>query len=217
MDWKFEEADEVCRQLDQLGELFAPDRNNWAMALMNLERFQDALLQYRALLQSDSQVSAYWTDLGACLWILGDKLQALDAWRSALKCKYQRLGGGVEDAALLYYAAKWLCDGKAAKEATAKLRKFWKSKLMQWPASLSGYLLGDVSQTQLFNTIATDGSPLEIQQRRSCQAHFWVAVDLKSSAPSEAKKHLEKCLEIKGPSLLETERYLAKWELAAGW
>lgn len=118
IDGKFTQVCELCERLSP-AELSPPDKSNWATALMNLERYEQALILYRQLVVEEPDISSYYAKMGVCQWNLGDSEGGLLSWEQATKCKYQPLGGGVEVAGLFLYGGVKLNQQKAVKKATS--------------------------------------------------------------------------------------------------
>jgi tetratricopeptide (TPR) repeat protein len=210
IDGRFAQVCEFCERQSLEELISAPDRSNWAMALMNLGLYEQALALYQKLVMEEPDISSYYAKMGSCHWHLGNCEDALLSWEEAARCKYQPLGGGVEIAGLLLYVGCKLNQPRTIKKATTKIQKFWKTKSTAWPSPLAGYLLEDADWSLVER--AAKANP-RLEARYLCQALFWKGFVLGKLSRQESLRAFAESADIGGSSVLETERYLAKWEL----
>lgn len=212
MDWKFKEVCELCEAQERKGVLDELERANWALALLNLDSYEQAASICEQLILAAPETSRNHVILGVCQWYLGNHEGSQKAWDQALGCKRLPLGGGVEIAAMLYYSSLWVDNKKSEKKSLARLKKLWKPGL-PWPVPIAGYLLGEIDSGVMLGQVNKDVPNLT--ERHLCQAYFWIGFHLaQQGKTTEANSALEKSYEVAGSSILEAERYLAKWELS---
>lgn len=214
MEGKFQEVCHLCQEQSLKGVLDKVEEANWAIALMNLGRFEQAGDIHQRLMANDPEISSSHVNYAICEWYQNRPSSALAAWTKALSCKYQSLGGGVEVAAMLYYASIKTADGKLEKKALNKLRKLWKPGL-DWPLPIAGCLLNDISSTTLLEQAKDTPIPPALRQRYLCQAYFWQGFQAqRDGSPTKATGAFKKSAGMSLPAILEGEFYLAKWEIA---
>lgn len=210
---RFQEACKAYHKLDEESQIYKFEYSNWAIALMNLEQWHEAMGIAKRWVHNDPDFGKFHMLWGVCEWFLGHLQSAVDIWKTACDCPYQPLGGGVETVAIWRYGAFRANDSKGSKMATTRLKRFWKKKSATWPYTIAGFLLQEVDESVLLRSATHEEGAL--LDRQLCQAYFWVGVGLiERGEPMRARDFFQKSAGITRAALLEIEHYLAKWEVS---
>ena len=210
MEGRYEEA---LKALDQelSGDNPESARCNRALALMNLDRYSEALRDYQALEDGESEHTV--VGIGICRWLMGTTESAIEAWESGIGRDYtDETGKGVEPPSLLYYAAVRLSEPALMEKATRLLKKVWTPDLRyMWPGPIPGYLLGEVSEEDFLRNKTFENKTLAA--RRLCRAYFWCGVvSLREKAEKRALELFRQSIDGR-IGVLESEYYLARGEV----
>jgi hypothetical protein len=153
-------------------------------------------------------------DLGTCRWCTGQYSAAIDLFRQALNAPYRDAAGGVSAPSLLLYAAERIDSSVLRKEAVTLLRKHARRKLRGWPGPVVPFLLGKLDSAGL-DRLAQSSPPLAFRQQ--CQADFYVALRaLREGDTATFATRMTRAASDKS-AYLETEYYLARWEVENGF
>lgn len=211
----FQEAcDRADLEYSETKSIF-PLRNK-VYALFHLEMYSKALeLLKKIIILENGQADGDYIFSGIAYWLLGKQKDAINIWEEGEKCIYTDAAGGVELQLFLYFAAVDRKDIILKKKTEKKLKKILKSKTaINYPASLGLFLLGDLTEAQVFSNV----SPVPIlRERQSCQADFTIAIKrLEEGKEQEYKKKLKDTISHGASSFLSKMYYLAKGEILLG-
>ena len=172
--------------------------------------------------------------LGICHWYLAQPDAAIAQWRAGLSAPYVDAAGGILLPTLLFYAGVRLGESRLEKDAQRLLRAHWRKfvrrvkrrqdaalitpqnfadpALGNWPGAIVPFLLGQEDSAWLLDQARkTDAETLA--RRHECQAHFAIAVDaLRSDNRDLFATSMTACA-CNPKGYLETEHYLARWEM----
>ncbi len=122
--------------------------------------------------------------LGVANWLAGGYRKAVEVWELALSSRWVDAAGGVEAPALLFFASKRRPGIFPVERSLALLRERWAPRLAKiWPGPIAGFLLGEMDLDTFLVRQTFANSILE--EKRLCQAHFWVATSLLGQVGSE--------------------------------
>jgi hypothetical protein len=121
------------------------------MALIGLGRFAEACEHYQSLIAKTwCKISCHFIGAGLAKWCEGDHTGAVDFWRKGLKTGYATYKG-LDVRFVMFYAAVKDPDcidlNEVRKEVSSKAKN-----QMGVTAALAHYLLGDIDETQLYQT-----------------------------------------------------------------
>ena len=205
----------------------------YATTLLNLGRLNEALAHLwraNALLNQElmGESQPYLTDIGAILWLLGRRDEAIRTFRASVNgildgsIKFADNAGGVSQGLLLWYAGLTALDETAKEDALNYLRKLArKPRIKYWPGPLALFVLGRQSHGDVLWE-ASGGSEIDdailqarsdlLKRRQLTQALFYFAVQRRSDGlEEECREGMRKCASLENP-VLEVEWYLARAE-----
>jgi tetratricopeptide (TPR) repeat protein len=188
---------------------------NKVLALFHLRKYPDALLLSEELIEfKKGNSAADFLNLGIAHWMIGNYTEAVEGWLQAQNSMFKDAAGGIEIQVFLYFAAVKRGEDKLKSNTLNTTKKILKSKRsINWPGPLGHYLLGDITDNQLFSYVVN--IPI-LKERQLCQAHFVSAIGkLTAGHIEEYYKKLKDCISYGSPSYLEQMYYMAKGELEA--
>jgi tetratricopeptide (TPR) repeat protein len=193
-----------------------------------LEGFEKANALAAERLRGETQ--PYLAEIGAILWLLGRRSDAIITWRSAVdgvldgSTKFADNAGGVSQCLLLWYGA--ITDGDArngahAEKCVQELAK--KSRIEQWPGVLGLFALGKKTRRELVFE-ACGGADLKealaradgdlLRRRRLVKTLFYLATSCRATGEEDGcVGFMTECASMENP-ILEIEWYLARSEMA---
>jgi len=186
---------------------------NKVLALFHLKKYSEALLLIERLIKfRKGDTDADFINLGIAHWILGKKTEAIETWLQAENSMFKDAAGGIEIQVFLYFGAIKTEQDKLKSNSLKATKKLLKSKRsINWPGPLGHYLLGDITEDQLFSYVVN--IPI-LKERQLCQAHFVSAIGkLAAGHVEEYYKKLEDCISYGSSAYLEQMYYMAKGEL----
>jgi len=194
----------------------SPNLRNRASTFLCLKQYSEALADYTYVLNNEDHSSdGNNIFVGMCLWILGEFDKAINVWLDGRKTQYTDAASGVELPAILLFGATHLKDKKLEKEAIRLLKRRWKSKaVINWPGALSGYLLNEIKEEDVINSVQQNllAHPI-LTERHLCQLNFYIGLNrLRNNDLNGYVEYLEMCSNSK-MGYLEQEYYLAISEL----
>jgi len=187
---------------------------NKVYALFHLEMYAEALELLKKIitiehLQSDGD----YIFSGIAYWLLDKKKEAITIWQEGEKCIYTDAAGGMELQLYLYFAAVYINDDNLKAKTRKVIKKIAKSKTaINYPGPLGLYLLGELTEIQLFSYVSS--VPI-LRERQLCQADFTIAIkSLEEGKEQEYKNKLKDSISHGSSSFLSKMYYLAKGELS---
>lgn len=146
---------------------------------------------------------------GISYWFLNQPIEAIDIWKRGLKAQYTDAAGGVTIPAILYFSSIILNDEKLQNEAIKLLKKKWKSpSVINWPGAIAGYLLDEIDETSVFNSLSKN--PI-LRERHLCQFNFYKAVKfMRNKDKMGYMTYLAESMSHQ--AYLEAEHYLSEGE-----
>jgi tetratricopeptide (TPR) repeat protein len=173
---KAQQFEEACIQADKewLSSQSAFPLRNKIFALLNLGRFEEAVIQCEQIIQLvNGSTDSDFIFLGVAYWLQEMHSEATRAWKEALKAKYTDAAGGVEAPLLLLYASARLSDKKLF-ELSMNMLKKWKGKVSRnWPGAIASMALGAISADELLLQIESQHF---LREKQACQAYFHIGV-----------------------------------------
>jgi hypothetical protein len=190
---------------------------NQMYALFHLARYADAILLSERIVKIQEKItsSSDYIFRGIAYWLLGKKKEAIDAWEFSATCMYADAAGGVDTQLLLFFASLVNKDAATKSKVMKNLRRKAKSKrAVNWPGPLAQFALGDISETQLLESVSAISV---LKERQLCEAHFVIALKkLEEDNFAECAKELQICIGYGPKSYLQRYYYLAKGILEQG-
>ena len=186
---------------------------NKVYALFQLKEYFDAISIIEQLINlTNGNTESDFKFLGIANWIVGNIEKAIALWQQSKNCLYKDASGGIEIQVLLYFAGIKTREDKLKSASKKIMKKIFKSKRsINWPGPIGHYLLGDVTENELFSYTTT--VPI-LKERQLCQAYFVSAIKkLETGNIDEYYSELKDCISYGPPSYLEQVYYLAKDEL----
>ena len=188
------------------------NRGVCSLALGEVERAQQ---DFQSACEVAPDVSANSIMLGVAMWWGGSHGGAVGAWKSALDAKWVDAAGGVEGPAMLFFASKRRPGIFPKERSLALLRERWSPRLVKiWPGPIAGFLLGEMDHDTFLVRQTFANSILE--EKRLCQAHFWVATSLLGQLGAEHyAEHLRASIKPTqhNVAIFKAEYWLARAEL----
>ena len=160
--------------------------------------------------------------LGVVAWLAGRYEDACQNWadeierRRSGKIVYSDAAGGVQTAALLWWASACTDSIQWRKIAEDELKHRWRNKQAQnnWPGKVAPFLLGKIPEEELIS--ATSSKYPSVEARRLGQAYFYIA----AHHLHQGNRVAYQLWLANSISLLDTisnaEHYLARYEMQAG-
>lgn len=194
---------------------------NRGIAYLNQGLLDPALLDFEAAERfrpaNIARSDGYQQWVGTTHWLSGAERRAGQIWLELVEglqsgeIGYTDAAGGVESAALLWFAAAWLEDADLLARARRLLERLSLSRRTLWPAPIGLFLLGRITASELLPF--TSDVPV-LHERQACQAHFFEAVASRTM-PDEPTTSvaLAKAAGLT-EAKLEQAWYLARHELA---
>lgn len=191
-----------------------PHYANRAIAYLGLRDYKAASDDYAAEVRLVPDSDGGYIGQGMCLWCQYRPSDALVVWREGLHASYTDAAGGVELPAVLLYAGLRLADPKVQGEARQMLRKSMHRKhIVNWPGAIVPYLLGKLSDRELWEAVHRPSLPEVLEERHRCQANFYVGVNaLARGDESRYRTYMRECA-ASWYGFLEQEYHLACWEV----
>ena len=205
-------------------------------AMLSLGRLPEALEDFKRAntkQRSGGQLASqpYLVDIGMVNWLLGKKLEAIEAFKTAVdgildgSIGYADPAGGVSQGLLLWYAGVTVSDAAASGHAMKYLRKLaGKSRIQYWPGPLASFALGENTEDELLQKacgvaeldVATEIAKKDLLKRRQLVASlFYFGVRQRANGSEEqCRQWMERCVALENP-IIECEWYLARGEVAA--
>lgn len=186
---------------------------NKVYALFHLGKYNDAIELIKKIIKlSNGESENDFTFLGIANWILGNKIEAIEAWQQARNCLYKDAAGGLQIEVYLYFAAVKTEQDKLKLNAKKNIKKLLKFKqTINWPGPIGNYLLDDITEIEMFSYITS--VPI-LRERQLCEAHFVLAIKrLEAKDLNGYYEKLKNCISYGPSSYLEQMYYLAKGEL----
>ncbi len=192
---------------------------NRGMTYLDLGNYTAALEDFKlaTITQEAGLLPArYYFFQGVCYWYLDQPSQAVEVWHQSLATPYGDAAGGVENPALLLYAAERLDNMHLRQEAIQLLRKHSRRKLNYWPGAIVPFLLAKIEMDGLESAAKVTNSEI-VRARHQCQADFYIALRaLREGNRITFESFMASCAKnVHG--LLEHEHYLARWEVQRGF
>jgi len=231
-------AEEYGRLVREQGGRF--NLANLGVAHLLMGNFPAALDDFqRIIAESDPRYlsTSEYVSAGIALWNLDRPEEAIASWRAGLAAPYTDAAGGVEIPALLLYGG-WRSGSPAVeKEGVKLLEKLWAGHLRRqkrrqerarpthsdlvhpglvaWPGAIVPFLLGEIDQAGLQRAVEQAGNDT-LRERWQCAAHFHLAVGAgRMNDPASFREGMRRCAASRGE--LESEFYLARWEVERGF
>lgn len=161
---KYQQALDLYDEAKARGfELTAGDHANRGAILLCLEKYEEALAQFRAATELEDKSDrkgegAYLDSQGVAQWLMGRHREAVVAWRYRVsgimtgKVQYADLPGGASDGLLLWYAAVTLKDHDLLNYTMDFFRKLTIfGRPSYWPGPLVELALGEKSPEAVFH------------------------------------------------------------------
>lgn len=193
-----------------------PSYNNRATALLLLGQWDKALADF-AVAGCLDRASGRPSDhsllhAGAVLWIQGRERLAAGLWRHAVdemrrgRFVYTDAAGGVQCAALLWFASAQLGDAALRKVAEKWLAKrAVAAEARAWPGPLAGFLLGEVPLADLEAWPPATGV---LHSRQQAQVQFYAGARALAEKDAErAAQHFRQAAQL-SDAVLEIEHHL---------
>ncbi len=208
------EYEKACDQADlegQKSKSLLPLRNK-IFALLMLKRYADSENLGESLIEkSHGSSDSDFIFLGISKWFLGKHSEAISTWQQSVHAKFTDALGGVEIHLLLLYAAVSLKSSSLAGEANDSLKKIYFPKRSTiWPGPLVGYVLKEVSETELRSQISNQAI---VHEKQLCQAVFYIGLRrLIDGDVLGFHRAMHEVVSLKPSGLTKAEFYLAGWE-----
>lgn len=204
-----------------------------ATALLCVGRLTDALDRFReanaiATRRSEGESRPYDKDIGAVLWLLGDRDAAVNTWHQAAQLisrgetKFADNVGGASEGLLLWYAAvtaKDVATKDYAVEYLANLAN--KPRIRYWPGPSVELVLGRITFQELLkchwpnddldSILELSQSELLVRRELSQALFYFAAVERRDNREPECQRWMQQCASLANPVLV-VEWYLARGE-----
>jgi hypothetical protein len=211
------EFEKACEKADQefisSGSILA--LRNKVYALCHLKKYFLAISLCKHLIKTTKgDTESDFKFLGIANWIVANTTEAIEAWQESQTCAYKDASGGIEIQLLLYFASVKTGQDSLKAASVKTIKKLFKSKsATNWPGPLGHYLLSEMSELELFASVAT--VPI-LKERQLCQAYFVNAIKkLEVGDEDGYYEKLRDCISYGPQSYLSQMYYLAKGELEA--
>jgi hypothetical protein len=183
---------------------------NKVYALLSLSRFDETIeLCNRIITLTHGSTDSDFIMLGVAKWILRQPQEAIETWSGAKNTKYTDAAGGIEIYLLLFFASIIRGDDAMRDRIAKKLRQLCRrGEIGNWPAPIAAFLLRDLTEDQLLELVARQGS---LRAKQLCQALFYIGV-LKLAAGDRLgfMDCMRNCCEHGSSVLTKQEYYLAR-------
>jgi tetratricopeptide (TPR) repeat protein len=216
--WSLIENDEfekACEKSDKeyknTGDL--TDLRNKVYALFHLKKYKDVISLSEKLIEyRKGETDVDFLSLGIANWILGNADKAIEAWQLAQNSIYKDAAGGIGTQVFLYFAGVKTGQEKFKTTVIKTIKKLLKSKRsINFPGPLGHYLIGNISENELFSYISN--VPI-LREKQLCQAHFVSAIKSLEAGDTEGYyKSLRDCISYSSRAYLSQMYYMAKGEL----
>ena len=201
---KFNEAILAADTEIARSESVLPLRNK-IIALLNLERYQDAVILCDRIIERESGESETdFINLGVSYWLQKIPNDAIAAWSRGKKAKYTDAAGGVKIPLLLFYAAIRMGDKKLQMESIKQLKSILgEASAVNWPGPIAEFMLDTTSAAIFLSKISQQ--PI-LRERQICQADFYIAVKhLEQGNNDGLKKFMQMACSHESVSLVQRQ------------
>jgi lipoprotein NlpI len=173
---------------------------NKIIALLNLDKFTDAYTECKKLLPMGED-NAYYSLYALCCYMLSLKEEAENYLQLDLNGKYTDESYGVNTLLFLYYV-----------NGNTKLlkQKIKRKDIKEYPYCLAAYVLDKIDKETLLEAVKKE---VELKERILCKCYFYIYCKEKQMGEKNYMKYLNKILKFFGNSVLESEYYLARYEV----
>lgn len=182
---------------------------NRGLCLLNLKKAEQALVDFRTLIELRPDSDAGYIGAGLALWWMDQYTQAIEAWSNGINSVYTDAAGGISVPAFLFFAATKLKDPGLEKESIKLLRIRYQTKQAgAWPGPIAGFLLAKINEADLIEK--AEQRPA-LRTRMLTKVRFWLGVHgLRQKNIALYRHHL---YQATLGHILEPEYYLAKAEI----
>lgn len=201
--------EKITEHIDKNPQDFIRYAYNRGLCLLNLEDPKHALLDFEKLIDLRPDSDSGYIGAGIALWWLNRKIDAVNMWKNAIKCKYTDAAGGVMGPALIFFASSMLNDLDLEKYSIRILKAKYRTKRAgAWPGPIAGFILGKITETDLLEKAVQRPG---LRARILTKAHFWIGVFcFRQNNIDGFRDHL---YQSHMGHIIEPEYYLAKYEL----
>jgi hypothetical protein len=205
--------DDACVAADKeaAGSTSLLPLRNKVLALLNLERYEEAAQTCREVIRRDgADTDSDFIYLGVACWLRSEYDEAVTAWQSATNTTYTDAAGGVEIPLMLLYASTKLENEELKTRSLKKLRSLCKKPSSVWPRPVADYMLGTLTEDDVRSRISAQ--PI-LRARQLCNAAFYFGLErLMWNDADGCRQFMQEACAQSTSSLLEHEYYLAKAE-----